>query len=153
MARVLLIEDDDLVRDLLCEELYELGHQVDCAGTKDEAEALLRVRSHDLVFCDMVLPDGSGRELAKRAFDYGIRPVLMTGHQDVSDEMLFAGVLHLTKPFSLETLRDVLNKYLGDDTRSERLSTAASGRKRQIPAATVAHADSDENPEDPTARR
>jgi two-component system response regulator AtoC len=153
MVRVLLVEDDDLVRDMLREELSDLGHAVDCATSKAEAEALLRVRSHDLLFCDLVLPDGKGRELASRALEYGIRPILMTGHQDVSDEMLFAGVLHLTKPFSLETLRDILTKYLGEDAPRGSLSTARRGRKHAVPAATEAHAGHEASAQQPGLAR
>lgn len=118
MTRLLLVEDDDLVRELLTQELSALGYETDSAKTQAEAERLLGIRSHDLIFCDLVLPDGRGSDVARLAKEFGIPAILMTGYQEVSEEMLFAGVLHLSKPFSVGTLRAVLEHHLGEPTEN-----------------------------------
>lgn len=67
---------------LLAEAAEQIGHTVDCASTKTDSEALLEGASPDLAVCNVVLPDGSGYDVAAMALSFGIKSVLITGHQD-----------------------------------------------------------------------
>jgi len=78
MARVLLVEDHDLVRRFLCEAIRQAGHDAECVGSKAEADKALAPGSHDLVFSDVLLPDGSGHDVAAKAESIGIKTVLVT---------------------------------------------------------------------------
>jgi DNA-binding response OmpR family regulator len=109
---ILLVEDDADVHDMLCDEIKEAGHTADCVKTLGEALRKVRPHSHALAICDAVLPDGTGRELAKLAEAYGIRTLLITGHPDIAAELAHADIPHLRKPFSLALLREVLQQLL-----------------------------------------
>lgn len=113
MAHVLLVEDYESVRMLLCEALTDLGHTADCASTKAEAEAMLAPGSHALVVCNVVLPDGSGRELAEKAAGFGMKVVLMSGHPDELQAMAVDEIAHLKKPFHLDQFRQAVQAHLG----------------------------------------
>jgi two-component system OmpR family response regulator len=113
MARVLLIEDYDLVRNILCDAIRETGHTANCLTTKAEAEAALAAGPYDLVICNIRLPDGSGVDIAAMAADRGISSVLMTGHPDEIQALLISGIAHLKKPFRLEEFTRLIEERLG----------------------------------------
>jgi len=60
MARLLLVEDEPLLRWALRARLVRAGHEVDEAGALHEADELLRKRRPDVVLLDVNLPDGNG---------------------------------------------------------------------------------------------
>ncbi|MEX0693775.1 MAG: ATP-binding protein [Rhodospirillales bacterium] len=110
-ARILLVEDDDLVREHVSTQLDLLGYAVTVAVNGPEAMAILEGGApFDLLFTDVVMPGGmNGKELADRA--KALRPglpVLFTSgyaesaivHQGRLDE----GILLLTKPYTLSEL-------------------------------------------------
>jgi CheY-like chemotaxis protein len=84
--RVLLVEDEMLIRELAAEDLADAGCQVVAVGNGDEAWELLRQdREFDVLFTDIRMPgDIDGRELGQRALalDPGIRIVYATGYND-----------------------------------------------------------------------
>lgn len=61
--KVLVVDDDRLLRLSLRHRLTREGYQVDLAGCVREAIELLCRYSYDLLLTDMKLPDGSGREV------------------------------------------------------------------------------------------
>jgi DNA-binding response OmpR family regulator len=99
MAHILLVEDDHQVSDLLREILEGAGHSIDCARTFGEAEARL-ASPYDLLICDVILPGGSGYQIARKGEATGMRALLMTGYPD---DMLSTskppGISLLHKPF------------------------------------------------------
>jgi DNA-binding NtrC family response regulator len=113
MARVLIAEDYDIVRTTLGEAIQLAGHTVQCVATKREAEDLLSPGSHELLICNVKLPDGSGHELAAKAASLGMKSVMMTGHPDEIEAMTTAGIIYLQKPFRLDQLSKIINDYLG----------------------------------------
>ncbi len=63
--RILVVEDEDAVRELAREILFEEGYEVECAGSLTEARASMEAApGFDLLFTDMALPDGDGLNLA-----------------------------------------------------------------------------------------
>ena len=108
--RVLVVEDEQLLTDLLRLELDVEGYEVDIAD--DGASGLIRSRSEpapDLIILDWHLPDFSGIDICQRMRIGGVHtPILMlTGHDDVHDRVtaLDAGVYdYLVKPFSIDEL-------------------------------------------------
>ncbi|HEX9465606.1 MAG TPA: response regulator [Alphaproteobacteria bacterium] len=116
MATILVIEDHDDVRAVLCEAVKSAGHEADCVRSVTEAKHVMAMRRHDLVISDMVLPDGDGRDLVRFALARGQRAMLMTGYTEIAGEPPVAmgciGVLHLRKPFSLDRLLDTIDAQL-----------------------------------------
>jgi nitrogen-specific signal transduction histidine kinase/ActR/RegA family two-component response regulator len=106
---ILVVEDEPMVREMLCDSLREIGYSVLEAGELGEADR--RCREHDgpihLLMTDVVLPGVGGRELAQRLT--AIRPemklLFMSGYTDdavVRQGILTAGVMFLQKPFTLD---------------------------------------------------
>lgn len=117
MRRILLVEDEAEVREVLREALSYEGHAVTACATWQEAAALLAAATPDapvwdFAVIDLRLPDGDGTALADRAAQAGIACLLMTG--DASDfEAPGAGHAMLRKPFALDTLTKAISRRLG----------------------------------------
>lgn len=79
-GRILLVEDDEIIRPMLASVLAEEGYAVDVAGSAAEARDRIRAQPYALVIADANLPDGSGIELADRAKAKGARIIVITGH-------------------------------------------------------------------------
>lgn len=60
MARILLVEDDDLVRDMLAQVLQRAGHAVENAANGEEATEILQKTEPDLMITDIIMPKKSG---------------------------------------------------------------------------------------------
>ncbi len=69
MARILLIDDDDVVRALLHQVLTERGHTVIAASDGDEGLKLFPTAQADLLITDIVMPVKSGLEVLKELRD------------------------------------------------------------------------------------
>ena len=108
--RLLLVDDEPHLTELLSEELVDQGYDVEVASTISEAWQSLHLEVlPELLILDWSLPDGIGPDLCERMRKDGIKiPVLMlTGHDEVSDRVLAldAGVDdYLVKPFSIDEL-------------------------------------------------
>lgn len=114
-ATVLVVEDEDAVRQLAARALTRLGYAVRSAASGEEALALLLDSSSsiDIVLTDFAMPGMTGAELLARAAALGIEKpsVLMSGF--TADETVRAqfgqfGTRFLAKPFSLTELADSL---------------------------------------------
>ncbi len=109
---VLLVEDEPVVAALIRRLLRDLGYEVLVANAVPEALAILAEipRTVDLVITDMIMPGGSGRDLADQlAVTHPAVPVLfMSGYTaDMLDRHgggLSPHMAFLEKPFTLDTL-------------------------------------------------
>ena len=109
---MLLVEDDPDLRRLLQDVIAAAGHTADCVMTKQEAVYLLAPRSHELAICNVILPDGSGRDVATSAMKLGIKTVLVSGNPDAMEAMSVAGTPYLAKPFRLRDLTRLIEDQL-----------------------------------------
>lgn len=113
MSKVLLVEDELLVRELASEDLADAGFEVTARGDADEALALLREgRPFDLLFTDIRMPgstDGWGlADEAKRIIP-GIKVIYATGLGEAA-EGLAEGERYVRKPYNLTDLRKALGE-------------------------------------------
>lgn len=60
MAKILLVEDDELVRDMLMQILKRASHQVTCATNGEEATTHLKREEPDIMITDIIMPKKSG---------------------------------------------------------------------------------------------
>jgi len=116
--RVLLVEDDMAVRELLADLLAAHGFEVSAAETAEQAEAQAAHESFDLLLSDIDLPGMSGARLAAAlaARSPGLRLILMSGYPDdgeIARAQLQNKVTLLRKPFSTTTLVDRIKQVLG----------------------------------------
>ncbi len=108
---ILLVEDEDSVREVTALLLESLGYRVLQVASAEEALALAESKQAriDLLFTDVIMPGMSGWELAEafRTYDPRIRVLFQSGHTDdivVRLGILNAEVAFLQKPFSLGSL-------------------------------------------------
>ena len=87
--RILLVEDDDVLRDVVLKSLLAAGHRVDVAARLDDARHLWRVQPFDAVLLDLNLPDGSGLSALRDARARGDRtPVMVLTARDRTEERI-----------------------------------------------------------------
>jgi PAS domain S-box-containing protein len=113
-ARVLLVDDDAMVRFTTADMLSYLGHAVTEAGDATEALRLLSERAFDVIVTDISLPDLSGDELAMRALALqpGLRVIFATGYDALpedSNHQALAGAMLLRKPYNKERIEEAMN--------------------------------------------
>ncbi|MEV6232065.1 response regulator transcription factor [Saccharopolyspora shandongensis] len=102
--RVLVVDDDAAVRDVLRRYLERSGYEVDLAEDGETALRLFAEREPDLVVLDLMLPDVGGLEVCRRVRDRGQVPVVMlTALGEESDRVLGLEIGaddYVVKPFS-----------------------------------------------------
>jgi two-component system, OmpR family, response regulator len=116
--RILVVDDEPYITDLLAAALRYEGFEVDVASTG--AEALERASAgsgHDLVLLDVMLPDLEGTEVCRRLRADGVSiPVLFLTARDATEDKVTGLGLgaddYVTKPFSLEELVARINAVL-----------------------------------------
>ena len=127
--RILLVEDDAVLRGVMLRSLSDAGHRVDIAASLDDARHWWRVQIYDSVLLDLNLPGGSGLTLLREARARGDRtPVLvLTARSRLEERIagLDAGADdYMGKPFDLAEvearLRALVRRAHGTDDRVER---------------------------------
>lgn len=111
--KVLIVEDDQFLRDAISQSLNRLGAKVLTAGDGKEAFDLLSTNAVDLVISDVQMPIMNGLELLRniRKSDPRVPVVLLaTGEAQVNEEEAIkeGAVGLLYKPFSLKNLKERL---------------------------------------------
>ncbi len=110
MPNLLIVEDDDLLRDGLCAQLAQVGHSVTPAADGAAAQALLDSRRFDGMVLDLGLPRISGIDLLKwlRKRWPALPVLILTARDGLDDRVqgLNAGADdYLTKPFNMAELQ------------------------------------------------
>lgn len=121
MSRILVVEDDQQVRELIVEMLKRSGHEVRVAEDGNAALRLLDAETIDLIITDLIMPEMEGmqtiRELRKR--DPQVPLIAMSGGgrvnaDDYLETALLMGANHsLRKPFTRSDLIDAVEGLLG----------------------------------------
>jgi len=106
MERVLIIDDEEHIRDLLCEILGMRGYQCSQAANALEAREVLKTQTFELVLCDINMPGESGLDFIQYVVSEfpDTAAVMITALDDplVADQALQLGVYdYITKPFEL----------------------------------------------------
>lgn len=106
-ARLLVVDDEPNIRELLTTSLRFAGFEVVAAADGNEAVHLAVETEPDLIVLDVMLPDMDGFTVTRRLRERGQRtPVLfLTARDDMSDKvtgLTVGGDDYVTKPFSLE---------------------------------------------------
>jgi CheY-like chemotaxis protein len=116
-ARILVVDDDEMMRSVLTDILIQSGCHVDEVGSGREGIELFSRDQYDMVLTDLGLEDMSGWEVAQnikaRSPSTPIALITGWGMQLSEDETRSRGVdFVVSKPFRLEELRDVINSAL-----------------------------------------
>lgn len=109
--RVLIVDDDPEIRDMLAEYLRAEGYSPLMAGCAKEALAHLASRPPDVVLLDVRLPDANGMELLKDSFIPALgyhRVIMLSAHgtrQEVEEAIVAGCYDYLSKPISLPRVK------------------------------------------------
>jgi two-component system OmpR family response regulator len=107
-ARILVVDDEPNIAELLSAALTFEGYQVGVAATGTEALDMVRSFRPNLVMLDVMLPDFDGNEVSRRLRQQGeqVPIVFLTARDTTQDKVegLSLGDDYVTKPFSIEEL-------------------------------------------------
>src|SRR3954467_10667355 len=128
--RVLVVDDEPNIVDVIAMALRFQGFTVESAGTGADALRAVAAFKPDLIVLDVMLPDMEGFEVARRLGAQRARvPIIFLTARDATDDKIngltAGGDDYVTKPFSLEELvariRTVLRRTGAADADSSRL--------------------------------
>jgi signal transduction histidine kinase/ActR/RegA family two-component response regulator len=118
-ARVLIVEDEPTVAQLLVDILTEEGHQAEATVDSQEGLARLSRKNYDLVICDLRMPRLDGREfyeaLVRTKNPARSRILFITGDTVARGTQQFlesTGMPHLAKPFLVEEVKLAVHRIL-----------------------------------------
>ena len=116
-GRVLIVDDEADIRELLDLSMARMGLAADCAATTAEARDLLAREPYQLCLTDMRLPDGDGldlvRYIAEHCHDLPVAVITAHGSMENAVSALKAGAFdYLAKPVSLDQLRALVKTAL-----------------------------------------
>ena len=116
--RILVIDDEQLLLDLLTHLLSMIGYQVEQALDSREASGKLKDQQYDLIFLDMKMPLMDGKEfylMIKEKFHLlAKRIVFLTGdvaNQQTTSFIKETGNGHLQKPFTIQEVKSLLENF------------------------------------------
>jgi two-component system, OmpR family, response regulator len=132
-ARVLVVDDEDSITDLVSTALRYVGFEVAVAANGRQALERAAAFRPELVVLDVMLPDLDGFEVVRRLRADGLRvPIVFLTARDATEDkvagLTIGGDDYVTKPFSLEELvarvRAVLRRTGGGPEQGSRLQIA-----------------------------
>ena len=115
--RVLVVDDEPDIRELLDLTLIRMGLSADCVGSVAEARQLLGEHRYRLCLTDMRLPDGEGldlvRHIGEHSPDLPVAVITAYGSMENAVAALKAGAFdYLAKPVSLDKLRSLVKSAI-----------------------------------------
>ena len=127
---ILVADDEDAFRELLCEALTEWGYHVTPASNGDEAIAVLEREPVDFALVDVRMPGANGESVLRlvRERSLNVSVIMITGFGSIEDAVKFmrlGAVDYLTKPLILEELRFKVRRVF-EERRARMLSITDS---------------------------
>jgi len=115
--RILVVDDDKLVRDSLQSLIANAGYVVDSAKSGEEAESKSDLTYYNVALIDIRLPDTNGIELLERLKDYvpKTRKIILTGYPDLETAIEAVNKRadgYLIKPFDPEALLKIIDDQI-----------------------------------------
>jgi two-component system nitrogen regulation response regulator GlnG len=119
MADILVVDDDDVIRDTLC-ELFSADYVCQTADTAEDALAKLEAQAFDVVLTDISMPGLNGKELLEKVVELypGTPVIIMSGHSDQehAQSLMSRGAFdYLLKPFRLEVVEASVKRAIERD--------------------------------------
>ena len=114
LVKVLVVDDDSLVRELVSEILAEEGYSASGVSNGIEALEKLEAGGFNLVISDIEMPVMTGIELAREMRSISSPPlILMSGNIYTKEESIALADYFLPKPFEFNDLLSIVERVLG----------------------------------------
>ncbi len=112
--KVLVVDDEYNIRDVLKMFLSDLGYTVSTAADLTESVSKINTDPPDIVFLDIVLPESNGLEILKliKQFKKETIVIMMSGYRDEDDakaSLKLGAFDYITKPFDMSYITNMLN--------------------------------------------
>jgi DNA-binding NtrC family response regulator len=117
-TKILIVDDEEAIRDGCRQILSKQGYQVDCAGTAAEGLKLALKDIYDVILLDVRMPKMSGLDILKKLKDEEFifaKIIMITGYATIPlavEAMRYGAVNFLSKPYSAEQLREAVSEAL-----------------------------------------
>ena len=126
-VRMLVVEDDKALSEIVCEELRARGHMAVAAESVAEGLEQLKLSEFEVALVDLMLPDGSGIDILKKIAEDGLatEAIVLTGYATVDtaiQAMKLGAYDYVTKPARMEEL-EVLVAKAAEKSRLRRENT------------------------------
>lgn len=117
VGRVLIVDDEVVVREILARKLSSLGYVCECSANGQTALDMMASRKFDIVLADIKMPEIGGCELVKKAAEVspGSAVILIAPVVDIEvavDALKDGAYDYITKPFSLEEVSISVSRAL-----------------------------------------
>lgn len=117
-SKILVADDEYLMRVGIKEALIDMGHEIDMASDGEEAISFIQSNAYSMVITDVKMPKASGIDVLKRARSIcpDIPVLIMTAYGTVEsavEAMKMGGFDYILKPFPIEAVQDSVKKALG----------------------------------------
>ncbi|MFT4613065.1 MAG: two-component system response regulator HydG [Bacteroidia bacterium] len=137
MHKILIVEDESVIRIALRRLLERNDYDVSEAGSVPEAESSHQLRSFDLVISDLRLPGAPGTDLIQKAGDVPV--LIMTSYASLRsavDSMRMGAVDYIAKPFDHGDMVSAVQRIIADHptARAEQSRTPATSNQQQASA-------------------
>lgn len=115
IEKILVIDDEELIRNFIAETLTREGYEVTTAGNGKDGISRFKEQSFDLVFTDMKMPDLTGIDVLSKIKEISPQTtvVVITAYGSIEnavEAMRFGAFNYLIKPFSPDTIEAVVDK-------------------------------------------
>ncbi len=115
--KILVVDDDSLLRDFLAETLNRSGYHMDLVSTGEEALEKMKREDYDVILSDVRMPNMDGMELLKAVKDFlpDAKVVMMTAYatvQNAVEAMKLGAFDYVMKPFSIDEIELVIKRAL-----------------------------------------
>ena len=115
MARLLIVEDEDNLRELYAEELEEEGYEISRAENGKAAIELVKNESFDLIIMDIRMPEMDGIEALGKVISLNkkIPVIIYTAYSNYkSNFMTWTADAYLTKSSNLDELKEKIKELI-----------------------------------------
>ncbi len=114
--KILVVDDEQLVRWFLDRALRKSGHEVITASNISEAFERLDTEKIDMLFVDLRMPEGNGTELIKKMGKLTLKPKVIVCSafitHELEEEFKNKGICTLKKPFKIDELNSAIEQCL-----------------------------------------
>jgi len=117
IPKILVVDDEDVLRQMLTDVLQEEGFDVEIARNGFEAIGKINKNHFDLIITDVMMPEVDGIEVLKKAkeIDPDSDVIVMTGYASVEtavQSMRLGAVDYITKPFNIDHIKIIVNRSI-----------------------------------------